>query len=184
MLYLFPLLVHFLSPLYLHARGSSIKLRVLAQHPFVERSFSDKKILSKLFISSVRTLNLRGGNEFSCVLHDVGDSDFTLSWISVPGATKYEVQLQNSTGGEFVVLSSDITTTMMRKKNLLPSSRYSLFLDQCNCAAFSSFSLGPQLRRQSALVRFIGLEHTVLGSGLHNTRPRSRAPPVSPPPIP
>ncbi len=69
-------------------------------------------------------LRLKGGEaHLTCIIHDVGESECTLAWTRMPDATKYEIQWQNSSSGDFTSLSSEITGTMLRKKNLQPSTR-------------------------------------------------------------
>ena len=125
--FVWPILVFILSYINLNT-CSVMNIDAYARFQGVKIMVHGREIWSKPRVSlenGRNCLTLRGGNdEFICVVHDVGETEFTLAWSSVPGATKYQVQLQNSSEGDFLTLSSEFTTTMMRKKNLIPSTRY------------------------------------------------------------
>ncbi|KAJ1489833.1 hypothetical protein T484DRAFT_1743821 [Baffinella frigidus] len=78
-------------------------------------------------------LLLRGGNDeeepaeepaWGAWLHDAEEGSLTLAWAAVPEASVYEVQLRKEGADEWTSLSAKITGTMLKKKNLDPSSRH------------------------------------------------------------
>ena len=56
-------------------------------------------------------------------LHDAECTALTIAWAPVPNAIKYEVQMRDGPE-EWTTLSSELTSTKMRKKNLQPEHAY------------------------------------------------------------
>ena len=111
----------------------------------------------------VLLLRLRGGNhEVTCIIHDVGESECTMSWTTIPEATKYEVQLQSSPDGEFIPLSAAITSNMIRKKNLQPGTRFRAFWARNCCILISGFAAAATVRGSAGSASRAGARHRLL----------------------